>query len=171
MIYFTSDLHLGHEKIISSCNRPFDNAYDMNKSIIESINDVVTNKDILYILGDISLGMPKSDAEKLLRKLKCKKVLIKGNHDPNYDKSIFSGIYDYKEIKYNGRHIVLMHYPLMSWKDMELGTIHLHGHLHSNEDYNIDQRENGLLRYDVGVDVNNYKPVSIEDILMFFNLT
>jgi len=63
-----------------------------------------------------------------------------------------------------------MHYPLMMWKDMELGTIHLHGHIHSNKDYNQKQKENGLLRYDVGIDANDFKPVSVEEILGFFDL-
>jgi len=85
MIYFTSDWHLGHKKIIDSCNRPFDAVEEMNEKIINNINSVIRNKDTLYILSVISLGMPKAETEKILRKLKCKKVLIKGNHDLNYD--------------------------------------------------------------------------------------
>ncbi len=170
MIYFTSDWHLGHERIIHSCNRPFDTVEEMNRKIIDNINSTVGNKDTLYILGDVSLGMPKADVEKILRKLKCKKVLIKGNHDPNYDVSIFSGIYDYREIKHNGRRIILMHYPLMFWRDMEIGTIHLHGHMHSDNEYNQGQKNKALLRYDVGVDANDFKPISVESILDFFNL-
>ena len=36
--------------------------------------------------------------------------------------------------------------------------------IHSKGDYNLQQKENGILRYDVGVDANNFCPVSIEYI-------
>ncbi len=44
MIYFTSDLHLGHEKTIEFSNRPFESVNEMNDKLIESINDVVLKK-------------------------------------------------------------------------------------------------------------------------------
>lgn len=49
------------------------------------------------------------------------------------------------------------------------GAIHLHGHQHNSPEYNILNEEKGLKKYDVGVDANYMKPVSIEDIIGFFD--
>ncbi len=53
MIYFTSDLHLGHEAVIRMQNRPFANADEMNRMLIENYNSVVHKNDTVYLLGDI----------------------------------------------------------------------------------------------------------------------
>ena len=50
---------------------------------------------------------------------------------------------------------------MMSWPKSRYGSLHLHGHIHSKGDYNIKQRDAGILRYDVGIDANNYQPVSL----------
>lgn len=47
MIYFTSDLHLGHKGIISMQNRPFENVAEMNRTIINNYNSCV-NHDKKY---------------------------------------------------------------------------------------------------------------------------
>ena len=41
-------------------------------------------------------------------------------------------------------------------------------HMHNYIDYNLKQRMDGYRRYDVGVDANNYYPVSLDDIKDFF---
>ena len=45
---------------------------------------------------------------------------------------------------------------------------HLHGHQHNTKEYNIDNIQNGFKRFDVGVDANNFTPVSIDKILQLF---
>lgn len=35
-------------------------------------------------------------------------------------------------------------------------------------DYNEQNRNEGVLRYDVGVDANNFYPVSVKQIIEFF---
>ena len=84
-------------------------------------------------------------------------------------KSLFEEIYDYKEFKHEKIKYVLMHYPIMEWNGSRHGgSIHLHGHIHSNGLYNEENRMNGILRYDVGVDANNYYPVSLRYIRSYF---
>ena len=50
MIFFTSDLHLGHENCIRLCNRPFSSIEEMDETLIENWNHKVTGKDtcLLY---------------------------------------------------------------------------------------------------------------------------
>ena len=53
---------------------------------------------------------------------------------------------------------------------MEHGAIHLHGHEHNSSVYNLQNKKEGIFRYDVGVDANNMAPISIEEILCFLEL-
>ena len=77
---------------------------------------------------------------------------------------------DFLEIAVNGINVSLMHYPMMSWPKSHHGSLHLHGHIHSKGDYNLQQKNEGILRYDVGVDANNFCPVSIGQVKEFFKL-
>lgn len=65
-------------------------------------------------------------------------------------------------IDYNNR-------PFESLEKMHYGSYMLHGHIHSTGDYNLQNRERGVFRYDVGVDANQFTPVSLEQIVDFFN--
>ena len=62
-VFFTADLHFGHNNIIKHCKRPFQSVDDMDDALIDNWNAVVSNKDTVYICGDV--GMCKPD--KLLR--------------------------------------------------------------------------------------------------------
>ena len=170
MIYFTSDLHLGHESVISMQNRPFVNADEMNRVLIENYNSVVHKDDTVYLLGDICFRIGVEKANELIASLKGKKYLIRGNHDKKYDENLFEDIRDFMTISVNGRHISLMHYPMLAWPRSHYGSIMLHGHIHSDGSYNMSNKEAGIKRYDVGVDANNYMPVSIKQIEKFLKL-
>ncbi len=171
MIYFTSDLHLGHENVIKFENRPFSNVTEMNCAIIANYNALVRPEDTVYILGDLAYRIELNEANKLISKLNGRKYLITGNHDKNYDESLFEEITVYKEIKYDGNNFILMHYPFMEWNKMYHGSYHLHGHIHSTgSDYNLDNKNKGIRRYDVGVDANNFYPIAITTIINFFNV-
>ena len=168
MIYFTADLHLGHNAIINMQNRPFEDVEQMNKTLIDNINCFVKPDDYLYILGDISHRINTEKSNELIKKINGKKILIKGNHDKQFDESLFIEILDYKELVYANRLFVMMHYPIRSWNKMRSGSIQLHGHIHSDENYNFTNKEKGIYQYDVGVDANSYYPVSVNQIIEFF---
>lgn len=85
MIYFTSDLHLGHENVIRFADRPFQNVSDMNRSLITNYNALVRDDDTVYILGDLTFKVNVEEADRLISKLNGRKILIKGNHDKRYD--------------------------------------------------------------------------------------
>lgn len=172
MIYFTADLHFCHDKVIQFANRPFCNEEQMNTALIENWNQTVSAKDEVYILGDVTMKGPEY-AMKVLSQLRGKKYLIKGNHDrfaekSSFDKTIFEWIKDYYELSYQNHRFILFHYPIEEWNGYFREAIHLHGHQHNHEDYNLKNREKGLLRFDVGVDANHMSPVGIEEIISFF---
>ena len=109
MIYFTSDLHLGHRGIIEMQNRPFENVEEMNRVLVGNYNEVVHKNDTVYFLGDISHHMPIGRVNELLSMMKGKKILIKGNHDKKYDSKLFEEICDFKTVSLNGQFFALMH--------------------------------------------------------------
>jgi calcineurin-like phosphoesterase family protein len=160
-IWFTSDLHLLHPKIIDICDRPT-TIEEHDKWLIDRINEKVGKKDTLYILGDVSMGN-KIDTEKLLDKIHGKKVLILGNHDNNIKTSTrFTEITQIKDFNFNSPsypniHIVLCHYPLMSWNRKVFGSMSLYGHVHGRQ-------ENQGLSFDIGVDANNWYPLNLEEV-------
>jgi calcineurin-like phosphoesterase family protein len=112
--------------------------------------------------------MKIEDANNLIRKLNGKKYLIVGNHDKKYDPRLFEDIKDFMKISVEGRNFALMHYPMLSWPKKSSGGYQLHGHIHARMEYNEKNRAEGIRRYDVGVDANNFFPVSVKQIIDFF---
>ena len=55
-VYFTSDTHFYHSNIIDFCKRPFKNVEDMNETLIENWNRIVSQDDNVFHLGDFCLG-------------------------------------------------------------------------------------------------------------------
>lgn len=68
MIYYTSDLHLGHANIIKLCHRPFADVDEMNAVLITNWNARVANSDTVYICGDL-MFRSAIDPELFLRQL------------------------------------------------------------------------------------------------------
>lgn len=172
MIWFTSDLHFDHEKIIKHANRPFSCVEEMNAALIHNWNSRIDVSDDVYILGDLSMK-GATYVNELLAKLNGRKYLIKGNHDKfadqtTFDRNLLIWIQNYYEFDYQNERFILFHYPIEEWNHFFHGSIHLHGHQHNHADYNCQNRERGLRRYDVGVDANNMSPVSIDEIINFF---
>ena len=54
MMWFTADLHLGDTNILHDMDRPFDSVEEMNRKVIDAINECVAADDRLYILGDFT---------------------------------------------------------------------------------------------------------------------
>lgn len=91
-------------------------------------------------------------AHRVVAKLNGSKILISGNHDRQYDSSLFTDIRDFLTVTLDGVCFSLMHYPLLSWPKKEHGSVQLHGHIHAGTDYNEQNRADGIRRYDAGVD-------------------
>lgn len=80
MIFYTSDLHFGHDNVIRFDKRPFADVEEMDQYIITRWNERVSEDDTVYILGDICHRNSR-DSSWYLKQLKGHKILILGNHD------------------------------------------------------------------------------------------
>jgi len=167
MIYLTGDQHFFHSRIVEICSRPTTKE-DHNDWLIEMWNSVVSKKDdVVYILGDFSLGK-REETEKILDKLRGVKHLILGNHDRNICNSTrFESISQIKSFHHIVKDddnenvklsIIMCHYPIASWNKKIHGSAHLYGHTHG-------RFQNSGLSLDVGIDAQNYKIPTIDEIL------
>lgn len=148
-------------------NEKYVKKYD--EEIIRRWNEVVKEKDTVYVLGDFSFASGK-DTNKYLKQMNGKKILIKGNHeniwmDKDADLSLWYMILDYAEIKYKKNHFCMMHFPIQTWNKQHHGSIHLYGHVHSNTTTSHPMRYEIENSYNVGVDVNNYYPININNFI------
>jgi len=168
MVYFTSDLHFGHANIIKYCNRPYDSVEEMDKALINNWNATVKQEDAVYIIGDFTMR-EAGVAKGYLSALNGTKYLIVGNHDM-FLKSFgattdwFGWVDNYAVINHNGAIMVLFHYPIVEWHGFSKGSIHLYGHLHNSTSVTPWDPTN-TRAFNVGVDVNDYKPISATEII------
>lgn len=175
-IFYISDTHFGHAHIIRYDNRPFMNATEMEEAIIERWNEVVSDKDTVYILGDFS-WYKEEQTLGILNRLSGKKVLVKGNHDrisPKVAKK-FVKVCDYLEIKDNGRKVVMSHYPMPFWNGQFRDSVHLYGHVHNSHQWNVCEslcrelmqlQDIPMRMYNVGCMMEwiNYTPCTLDEI-------
>lgn len=171
-VYFTSDTHFNHTNIISYCQRPFKNVDEMNERIIANWNEVVSEDDIIFHLGDFCLG-GAAEWTRLLDRLNGKIYLIMGNHDR---KNIRQGFMDRFEhvamqmhIEVGKQRIYLNHYPFLCFEGGYKDVWQLFGHVHTRKtNTGIDAGRLQYLyptQYDVGVDNNNFAPVSFVQVM------
>ena len=181
MLYFTADTHFNHASIIKLCGRPFENVEQMNSALIQNWNSCIGSNDEIYILGDFLFKGNGIEANNLLQSLNGKKYLIKGNHDKYledkaFNKNNFKWIKDYYVLSYGGKKFVLFHYPILEWEGYFKNAVHLYGHVHNSGSKIENKIENkiegqnrleilGKKAINVGVDVNNYSPVNIDEII------
>lgn len=163
MIYVTADPHFSHQGILK--HRNFISVEHMNEYLIAQWNSTVMNKnDDIYIIGDFCFAGKEKGTE-ILKRLRGRKHLVLGNHD-NYkisnSKDDFQSVTHYKKLKYEKKKFILFHYPIYSWESMYKGSIHLHGHVHTGEHREDKKLKN---KYNVGVDVNSFKPIAITDFI------
>ena len=169
-LFFTSDTHFGHRNIIKYCQRPFSCIEEMDDALIANWNRVVGKDDIIFHLGDFAMG-GSAEWSRLLQKLNGKIYLILGNHDL---KTIGAGFWRLEGvamqmlINVKGQIIYLNHYPFLCYGGAYRNTWQLYGHVHTGPaNRGLDAPRLKMMlptQYDVGVDNNNYIPVSFEQV-------
>lgn len=177
MIWFTSDLHFGHEGIIRYCNRPFDDLDHMHSILVSRWNECVRPEDTIFVCGDLAL-CPFRNFEPIGKRLNGTKYLIRGNHDSysegQYKKLGFTVFHELK-MKLAGHTLRLSHYPYaLPWYKRPFafkselrfmnkrpprvtGETLVHGHTHTS------YRE-APSRIHVGVDAWDFYPASAREI-------
>ena len=173
-VFFSSDLHFGHNKEFIYKARGFDSIEDMNKEIIKKWNEKVARTDTVYLLGDMMLGNNEHGLD-LVSQLHGKIYVIRGNHDTDtrvalYRKSIYIlDVYDSLYLRKHGYHFYLTHFPCLTGnlerESLKQMTLNLHGHTHASKPFFYDLP----YCYNVGVDAHNCSPVSMEEIINDMN--
>ncbi len=185
-VFFTSDMHFGHENILRLDNRPFENLEEMERELIERWNRKVGKDDLVYSMGDMFWKNVTNEIPRIMKELNGKKILVVGNHD-HYLKnksfwSYFEDVQNYIETDVrleDGtlKRCILSHYFIPFYNGYRRGYIHLHGHSHLSEEadeerktvekYNAQGRT--LTVYNVGCMYWDYEPVTLDEMLVWKN--
>lgn len=181
--YWTSDLHLGHARIIELCSRPFSDTDEMNETLISNINDTCGPDDELWVLGDVVMGK-FTETIQLLGLIKARLIMVAGNHDrvhaayrlSSSKKDEASRLYSqyFEQVHVDGLDVVRLegevpvavnHFPYPGGGDshgedrytdlrpVDRGLPLLCGHVH--QAWRVQGRQ-----FNVGVDVNEFRPVA-----------
>lgn len=170
-VWFTSDTHFCHKNVLSHDNRPFSSIEEHDETIIRNWNSVVDDKDVVFHLGDFCFSNSKV-WESIISRLNGDIHLVKGNHDKLTNAKLFSlfkTVSAYNEIYVfdpeidDYQFIVLSHYSHRVWNKKHHGSWNLYGHSHGSLMIS-DER-----CHDVGTNVNNYTPLSFEQIKNIIN--
>ena len=186
-VWFTSDLHLYHDKEFVYKERGYNSVEDHVQGVLNKINECVGRDDVLINLGDFCLNASQDDFEYVIDNINCQNMYyVNGNHNSRikqaYRKAIrdnfgdkFDGfdIYPvtyknitfwgpYTEVKIGGQYITLFHFPIDIWNNVRKGWWALCGHCHGNFPEIRPEYEKGKI-LDVGWD-NFGGPVSFQEI-------
>ena len=193
MRFFISDNHFWHANVIKYCDRPFSSVEEMNEKMVQYWNEIVTQDDQVYYLGDFSMAF--RSVELFTNRLLGTKYLIAGNHDmchsvhkksrnpenkakwiQKYIDNGFSSVKEEDFIEIDGIKFRMHHMPYQNLEDKDAryqnkrvtddGIPLLHGHTHSKE--KITLTKNGTIQIHVGVDAHNFWPISEQQVIELY---
>lgn len=181
-IFFTGDLHFGHQNVLAFDNRPFETIEEMDAELIRRWNNKVGKGDLVYVLGDMIWKSRNDDAPSIIKSLNGQIILIKGNHDRFLHnakaKSALAGIKDSDDICVTlqdgtTRRVILSHYFIPMYNGHRYQAIHLHAHSHFTDeaDFEVDYAKylnsigcrNEI--YNAGCMYWKYEPVTLDEII------
>lgn len=129
-----SDPHFYHKNIVNFLRtdgtklRPWADVDQMTEDMIAGYNELVNDDDRVYILGDVAFR--SSDMHRAVSRLKGRKVLVPGNHEPTKMRKYFDLFDDVRGYVIK-KGFIMSHIPLhvgslSRWK------LNIHGHTHDN---------------------------------------
>jgi len=162
-IWLTTDTHFNHAKLIEY-GRPANYEDKIRKHLLTNI----TPTDILIHLGDVCLGNNVEHHNWFKENLKCKTILIQGNHDSKSMSWYLDNGWDIAvrrlDIKYVGQQIAFTHRPI-AWDGYF--TMNIHGHFHDTDNRRQLEHKDELNRYNrlLALEYTNYQPVLLKTLL------
>ena len=156
MYFFTSDEHYSHSRIIKYCNRPFQSSEEMDEEIISRHNEVVRKNDIVIHSGDFAWFTSYPPCSKIIDRLTGNHIFLKGSHDKWLRNT---KVHEIWEKRIDDQVVVVCHYAMLVWPRSHYGSWQLYGHSHGNLSHPLMGKQ-----YDIGVDNNNFYPVSFDQI-------
>jgi len=151
-LFFIADLHFRHPNM--AARRGFQSDIEHDNYIIEKWNKVISKRDSVWILGDIT--MEKKQFYSILDNLKGYKRIVGGNHDqPQHTIEL---------LKYVGGfcgcfkldNFILTHIPIHPF-ELDRFVKNIHGHVHEKS---LEDK-----RYiNVSCEAIDYTPISLEQI-------
>ena len=161
-VFFTSDLHLGHENLREFRNKVHNKSWaevsDVDQWLLAQWNSRVRHRDIVWVLGDVAWSV--ADLE-WLALMNGTKHLVMGNHDGQHQMKAQDYLKYFKTIngvwkKYG---VVMTHVPIHPNELCFRWETNVHGHIHHKERKIEDSRY-----INVNVDVRGGLPISLEEL-------
>ena len=189
-VFFISDLHIHHRKILEYSPRRVEVMGLKDETAINEhdtwIKDMwlstVKRGDHVYVLGDFILSGRDWAVRYLhgLKKSGCHLHLIVGNHDKATENlnNMFASIDHIKVVDFKKTAFpfieeetfpcVMCHYPMKSWPRKCHGAVNLYGHVHHNSPW-IDEDPYDL-SLNVGLDAPfaNYGLIPLEKVYAWY---
>ena len=168
-----SDPHFYHGNICKftkedgSKLRPWDDANEMTEDMIKWYNEMVDDGDRVYILGDVAFSA--ANMTSAVSRLKGRKVLVPGNHEPPKMRKYFDLFDDVRGYVVK-KGFIMSHIPIHPGS-LSRWELNIHGHTHANavgvqpmgsfaQDFAEDTRY-----YSACVERTNFRPIELQQIL------
>ena len=176
-VFVVSDTHFNHNKEFIFKSRGFTSIAEHDSTLVKRWNSVITDSDTVIHLGDFIANDPTGHiALDILSQLRGQKYLLWGNHKSGikqlyktaikqlglsdstevYPLAIAPNTYhlgDTVKTVYKGHVIVMHHYPLSIWEDVQNDSILLCGHSHGGFEDSKPYSNKGGKILDVGIDI------------------
>lgn len=118
-VYVIADLHFGHKKAAEIRGFPDPQAHD--DAIVKAWNEVVTKRDVVYVLGDVFR------LDRVPELLGIKKLAL-GNHD-QYQPEKYAPLFSKVQGCFEFDDSILTHIPIHPCQFPRY-RLNVHGHLH-----------------------------------------
>lgn len=131
--WIIADTHFYHKLLINIGDRKEGYEKKLQTHLLQ-----IPEEDTLIHLGDICIGFDAKVHDEFIKPLKCKKILVKGNHDGKsnqwYTEHGWDFVCDSITIKKYNKEVLLIHIPTdetKEWADKKQNRVIIHGHWHT----------------------------------------